>query len=66
MWLARISSETGVISTSRKIVVTMQILLENELQRIEGVSGRAFGPGLAFLNAHGAGHTGFAECREPR
>jgi hypothetical protein len=45
---ARICAETGVISSPRKTVVTMQILLENQLQWIEGVSGRAFGPGLAF------------------
>ena len=58
--------ETGVIRSPRKIVVTMGILLENRAQRIEGVSGRALGPGLAFLDAHGAGHTGFAGRREPR
>jgi hypothetical protein len=49
----------------RKLVVTMRILLENQGQRIEGVSGRALGPGLAFLNAQCVGLMGFAGCREP-
>jgi len=44
----------------------IRILLENQAQRIEGVSGRAFGPGLAFITRCGAGHTGFADIRGPR
>jgi hypothetical protein len=49
-----------------KVVVTTCILLENSGERIEGVSGRAFGPGLAFITRCGAGHTGFAGNRGPR
>jgi|SRR5579859_5561928 len=60
LWRGRITLETGVIRSPRKIVVTMQNLVENRTQWIEGVSGRALGPGLAFLDALGAGHTGFA------
>src|SRR5262245_14360277 len=49
----------------RKIAVTIGILLENP-RTTEGVSGRALGPGLAFLPRRARGRTGFAGDREPR